>query len=188
LLSTIDRLAECFAMSAASMRATVSRMPPGATGTTSVTGFTGNAVTWATTACGLTPAMSAATDRTMVLLHGPSTGLPPLYVILPAHELHPQLIVTLTAIVGATVVHPDREGNAAVARNTTIIVEGTRIRAVGPRRHDADPRWRHAHRREGQVGDSRPRRFARALSSSRATSTRGRTSPTSTRGCRTSAR
>lgn len=42
------------------------------------------------------------------------------------------LIATLTAIVGATVVHPDREGNAAVAPDTTIIVDGTRIRAVGP--------------------------------------------------------
>src|SRR5688572_18310437 len=37
-----------------------------------------------------------------------------------------------TAIVGATVIHPERDGAAAVAANTTIIVRGSRIAAVGP--------------------------------------------------------
>src|SRR5688572_18615305 len=42
LLSTITGWPSCLPMSAASMRATVSRMPPGATGTTSVIGRLGN--------------------------------------------------------------------------------------------------------------------------------------------------
>src|SRR3954470_4130854 len=37
----------------------------------------------------------------------------------------------VTAIVGATVVNPEREGAAAVARDQTVLVEGNRIRAVG---------------------------------------------------------
>lgn len=41
------------------------------------------------------------------------------------------------AIVGVTVVHPEREGAAAVERDATVIVEGERIRAVGPA--DATP-------------------------------------------------
>ena len=42
------------------------------------------------------------------------------------------LIAALTAIVGATVVHPERDAADAVSTDTTIIVEGSRIRAVGP--------------------------------------------------------
>ena len=38
----------------------------------------------------------------------------------------------VTAIVGATVIHPEREGAAAVAPDTTIVVRGSRIAAVGP--------------------------------------------------------
>jgi len=38
----------------------------------------------------------------------------------------------VTAIVGATVVHPEREGAAAASPDTTVIIEGQRIRAVGP--------------------------------------------------------
>lgn len=37
-----------------------------------------------------------------------------------------------TAIVGATVIHPEREGPAAVAPDTTVIISGDRIQAVGP--------------------------------------------------------
>jgi len=36
------------------------------------------------------------------------------------------------AIVGATVIHPEREGAAAVERGATILVRGNRIAAVGP--------------------------------------------------------
>jgi len=36
-----------------------------------------------------------------------------------------------TAIVGATVVHPEREGDAALSRDQTIVIDGNRIRAVG---------------------------------------------------------
>src|SRR5947207_4561507 len=36
------------------------------------------------------------------------------------------------AIVGATVVHPDRDLPSAVASNTTVIVSGSRIEAIGP--------------------------------------------------------
>ena len=36
------------------------------------------------------------------------------------------------AIVGATVVHPERDGAAAVARNQTVVIVGNRIAAVGP--------------------------------------------------------
>jgi imidazolonepropionase-like amidohydrolase len=37
------------------------------------------------------------------------------------------------AIVGATVIHPEREGAAAVAPDSTIVIRGNRIAAVGPR-------------------------------------------------------
>ena len=36
------------------------------------------------------------------------------------------------AIVGVTVIHPERDGAAAVARNQTILISGSRIAAVGP--------------------------------------------------------
>ncbi len=57
----------------------------------------------------------------------------------------------VTAIVGATVVRPDREPSAAVARDQTIVIAEGRIRAVGPastiaipqgaRRIEAQGRW-----------------------------------------------
>jgi imidazolonepropionase-like amidohydrolase len=40
--------------------------------------------------------------------------------------------VSTTAIVGATVIHPDRDPSTAVARDQTIVISGNRIRAVGP--------------------------------------------------------
>src|SRR5205814_5673785 len=40
----------------------------------------------------------------------------------------------IVAIVGATVIHPERDGAAAVAPDTTIIISGARIQAVGPAR------------------------------------------------------
>ena len=44
------------------------------------------------------------------------------------------------AIVGATVVHPEREGAEAVAPDSTVIVEGERIRAAGPARSTPVPK------------------------------------------------
>src|SRR5258708_12633976 len=38
----------------------------------------------------------------------------------------------VTAIVGATVIHPDRDGPSAVASNSTVIIAGRRIEAIGP--------------------------------------------------------
>src|SRR5205823_8752763 len=38
----------------------------------------------------------------------------------------------ITAIVGATVIHPDRDLPSAVASNTTVIVSGSRIESIGP--------------------------------------------------------
>src|SRR5256712_13606690 len=38
----------------------------------------------------------------------------------------------ITAIVGATVVHPDRDLPFAVASNSTVIIAGSRIEAIGP--------------------------------------------------------
>ncbi|HKD54300.1 MAG TPA: amidohydrolase family protein [Steroidobacteraceae bacterium] len=39
---------------------------------------------------------------------------------------------TVTAIVGATVVHPEAEGAAALAPDSTVLITGNRITAVGP--------------------------------------------------------
>ena len=39
---------------------------------------------------------------------------------------------SVTAIVGATVIHPELAGDAAVAKDSTVIIVGNRIRAVGP--------------------------------------------------------
>jgi imidazolonepropionase-like amidohydrolase len=44
------------------------------------------------------------------------------------------------AIVGATVIHPDRDGAAALARDATIIISGARIQAVGPAHETPAPR------------------------------------------------
>src|SRR5437879_13195694 len=38
----------------------------------------------------------------------------------------------VTAIIGATVVHPDRDLPSAVASDSTVIVSGSRIEAIGP--------------------------------------------------------
>lgn len=45
----------------------------------------------------------------------------------------------ITAIVGVTVIHPQRAPDAAVSRDSTVLVEGDRIRAVGPRAGVAVP-------------------------------------------------
>ena len=39
---------------------------------------------------------------------------------------------SVTAIVGATLIHPELEGAAAVARDNTIVISGNRITSVGP--------------------------------------------------------
>jgi len=44
----------------------------------------------------------------------------------------PCLAADTTAIVGATVVHPDRDGPSAFASNSTVIIAGSRIEAIGP--------------------------------------------------------
>ena len=46
--------------------------------------------------------------------------------------LAPAAVAETIAIVGVTVVHPEREGEAAVARNQTVMIEGNRIKSVGP--------------------------------------------------------
>src|SRR5437867_8482991 len=38
----------------------------------------------------------------------------------------------VTAVIGATVVHPDRDLPSAVASNSTVIISGSRIEAIGP--------------------------------------------------------
>ena len=49
------------------------------------------------------------------------------------------------AIVGVTVIHPERDGDAAIARDQAVVVEGTRIKSIGPASSfrlvilDADP-------------------------------------------------
>jgi imidazolonepropionase-like amidohydrolase len=45
----------------------------------------------------------------------------------------------MIAIVGATLVHPEREGDAAVTPDATIVVEGTHIVAAGPSRSTRVP-------------------------------------------------
>ena len=46
----------------------------------------------------------------------------------------------VTAIVGATVIHPDRDAAHAVVRDETIVVRGARIEAVGPASTTSIPR------------------------------------------------
>jgi hypothetical protein len=43
-------------------------------------------------------------------------------------------VFAFLTIVGVTVVHPEREGAAAVARDQTVVIDGNRIQAVGPTR------------------------------------------------------
>ena len=45
----------------------------------------------------------------------------------------------LTAIVGATIVHPERDGAAAIERDQTIVIGGNRIESVGPSAQVAAP-------------------------------------------------
>jgi imidazolonepropionase-like amidohydrolase len=47
---------------------------------------------------------------------------------------------TVVAIVGATVVHPERDGAAAVARNSTILIRGNRIERIGSAKTTSVPR------------------------------------------------
>src|SRR2546422_8846631 len=46
---------------------------------------------------------------------------------------------SITAIVGATVIHPDRELPSAVAPNSTLIIAGRRIESIGPAGSTAVP-------------------------------------------------
>ena len=46
----------------------------------------------------------------------------------------------ITAIVGATVLHPELEGDAAIARDTTVLISSNRISAVGPAAQTRVPR------------------------------------------------
>src|SRR3981189_299595 len=45
----------------------------------------------------------------------------------------------ITAIVGATVIHPDRDLPSAVAANSTVIIAGRRIESIGPAGSTAVP-------------------------------------------------
>ena len=45
----------------------------------------------------------------------------------------------VVAIVGTTVVHPERDGAAALAPDSTLIIAGNRIQAVGPAATTAVP-------------------------------------------------
>src|SRR2546427_10735041 len=45
----------------------------------------------------------------------------------------------ITAIVGATVIHPDRDLPSAVAPNSTVIIAGRRIESIGPAGSTAVP-------------------------------------------------
>src|SRR4051812_25886121 len=47
---------------------------------------------------------------------------------------------TVVAIVGATVVHPERDGAAAVARNSTILIRGNRIERIASAKTTSVPR------------------------------------------------
>src|SRR5260221_682247 len=67
-------------------------------------------------------------SRSMKLTFPPARLCPALLPLgAPSHAADPG-----AAIVGATVVHPEREGAAATTADTTVIIEGQRIRAVGP--------------------------------------------------------
>src|SRR2546428_12431446 len=46
---------------------------------------------------------------------------------------------SITAIVGATVIHPDRDLPSAVASNSTLIIAGRRIESIGPASSTAVP-------------------------------------------------
>src|SRR2546425_5153322 len=46
---------------------------------------------------------------------------------------------SITAIVGATVIHPDRDLPSAVAANSTLIIAGRRIESIGPAGSTAVP-------------------------------------------------
>jgi cytosine/adenosine deaminase-related metal-dependent hydrolase len=41
-------------------------------------------------------------------------------------------VLAFVTVVGVTLVHPEREGAAAVARDQTVVIDGNRIQAVGP--------------------------------------------------------
>ncbi len=45
---------------------------------------------------------------------------------------HPAADASVTAIVGATVVYPERDGASAAVPDSTVVIKGSRIRAVGP--------------------------------------------------------
>src|SRR4051812_35415563 len=46
----------------------------------------------------------------------------------------------LTAIVGATLIRPDRDGSEAVVVDATVVIEGERIAAAGPSRSTPVPK------------------------------------------------
>src|SRR5260221_10660559 len=62
----------------------------------------------------------------------------------------------VTAIIGATVVHPDRDLPSAVASNSTVIIAGSRIEAIGPAGSTPVPAGGARGGRQGQWGGSRP--------------------------------
>ena len=82
------------------------------------------------------------------------------------------------AIVGATVIHPERELPAAVERDRTVLITGNRIVRIGPRAGTRVPAG-------AQRIDAKGKWVVPGLVDAhvRATCTRGPMSPTSTRWC-----
>src|SRR5258706_16088612 len=88
----------------------------------------------------------------------------------------------VTAIVGATLVRPDRESSEVAVPDTTIVIQGQRIKAIGPARTTPVPAG--ATRIDGKgkwvipgLVDTHVHFFSPAIS------TPGRTGSISTNGC-----
>src|SRR2546429_1461092 len=63
---------------------------------------------------------------------------------------------SIIAIVGATVIHPDRDLPSAVAPDSTLIIAGRRIESIGPAGSTARPAGGAPVHRKRQGGGSRP--------------------------------
>src|SRR5256885_6441558 len=63
---------------------------------------------------------------------------------------------SITAIVGATVIHPDRDLPSAVAPDSTLIIAGRRIESIGPAGSTAVPAGAARNDGKSKGGGSRP--------------------------------
>src|SRR2546429_7068696 len=66
---------------------------------------------------------------------------------------------SIIAIVGATVIHPDRDLPSAVAPDSTLIIAGRRIESIGPAGSTAVPAGGARNDRQSQEGGSRAVQF-----------------------------